>query len=305
MVKEMLPRVALALGIATLFAGGLQAQITFQAPAPTTAALAGQAPSYSDLHCAGFYTRRYVEEGLMILGTGDGGLKNEYSPHDYVYLNKGAGWITAPGGEYMVIRPVKDLNPRESFPGQHELRRQMGRLYAEVGRVRIEVLHEASAVAQILSACDTILAGDALVPFDLRAAAAYKIPRVTDRFAPSSGKPSGLIVSSKEFDQVVGEGKIVYLNVGSSQGAVPGSYLRVFRSFLSMDTDIFQQVTRSYAREMTAVRPAPRLNRAERAALPRDVLGEVLVLSAEEGSSTGIITFSREEIFLGDEVEVE
>ena len=48
-----------------------------------------------------------------------------------------------------------------------------------------------------------------------------------------------------------------------------------------------------------------RLTRAELASLPRNVLGEIMLISVEEGSSSGIITFSREEITLGDMVEIE
>jgi hypothetical protein len=48
-----------------------------------------------------------------------------------------------------------------------------------------------------------------------------------------------------------------------------------------------------------------RLTRAELASLPRSVLGEIMLISVEEDSASGIVTFSREDIVLGDMVEIE
>src|SRR3990170_6745579 len=77
----------------------------------------GLSPTESDIYCAGFFTHRPIETGLFVLGSSDGGFKNEFADRDMIYLNKGQGWITAPGGQYMLLRPVKDINPRELFPG--------------------------------------------------------------------------------------------------------------------------------------------------------------------------------------------
>jgi hypothetical protein len=149
------------------------------------------------------------------------------------------------------------------------------------------------------------VAGDIAVPFSARPAPAYKTAKITDRFAPASGKPSAVVVTAKEFDQALGEGKIVYLNIGSNRGAAVGSYLRVFRTYRDMDNDVFQQATSYYLPELTTLNAVPSMKRSERAQLPRSVLGEVMLLSVEDESATGIVTFSREEIFVGDEVEME
>ena len=262
----------------------------------------GLAPTDSDIYCAGFYTHRPIETGLFVLGSPDGGFKNEFADRDVLYLSKGQGVITAPGGEYMLIRPVQDINARESFPGQLKLLFGLGTLYAEIARIQVRILHAGSATAEVLSSCESVHTGDIAIPWQARSAPPYRSERIVDRFAPASGKTTGVIAAAKEFRQSLGEGNIVYLNIGRNQGAQVGGYLRTFRSYLSWDDDAFARNARQY---ITETGKGHRLSYEERSSLPRDVLGEVLLLSVDDDSSTGIITFAREEVSPGDEVELE
>ena len=266
---------------------------------------AQSAPTPSDLYCSGFFTRRALETGLIVQGSEDGGFKNEYTTGDYVYLNKGRDVITGPGGRYTVLRPTHDANRKEAFPGQQMMLLQLGTLYAEVAQIEVDVVHDHSATAKILSACDPVQASDILIPFNAKSAPAYRTTRRTDRFAPSSGKASGLIAAAKQFDRVGGEGKIVYLNLGSGQGLQTGSYLRIIRPYLGGGNADFGAAASEYLTEMNGESMGRKLTPAEAAALPREVLGEIMVLSVEEGSATGIITYSRTEVAVGDGVELE
>ncbi|MBI4465202.1 MAG: hypothetical protein HY647_10905 [Acidobacteria bacterium] len=288
-----------------LLPGRLASQPPQQVSGSTPAREFGRAPTDADIYCAGFFTRRPIERGLIVLGSPDVGFKNEFADRDVLYLSKGQGWITAPGGHYMLIRPLKDTNPRESFPGQRKLVSHLGTLYAEIARIQVQILHEGSATAEVLTSCDSIQTGDIAIPWQARPAPPYRSERIVDQFAPASGKTTGVIVAGKEYMQSFGEGSIVYLNLGANQGAQAGGYLRIFRSYLSLDQDVFTQAVRNYPTESMGGPLGRRLSYAERASLPRNVLGEVMVLSVEEDSSTGIITFSREEVSLGDEVELE
>ena len=286
------------------FSGALWAQ---QARPQSGAATArwGQSPTDSDIYCAGFFARQPIAPNLIVLSSEDGGFKNEYVDRDIIYLNKGNQAISAPGGQYIVVRPVKDVNPKEFFIGQRQLISQLGTLYAEIGRIQVRVVHEASATAEVLKTCEPILAGDIAIPFASRPAPPYRAERMMDRFAPASGKATATVVVAKEFQSTLGEGNIVYLNVGKNQGAQVGSYLRIFRSYAAADQDAFQQAARNYPTEFMGVPVGRKLTPAEVASLPRKVVGEIILLSVEEGSSTGMITFAREEISPGDAAELE
>jgi len=293
MGRTMIWAVAAVLGLATAFA-------------PRMAAQGNQplGPTDSDLYCAGYFTQRPMDTGMMILASEDGGSKNEYADHDIIYLSRGQG--AAPGTELMVVRPIRDLNPRESFPGQRKMMMGLGTLYAEIARIQIRVANEGSLTAEVTHACEPALAGDLVVPSTPRSAPAYRYPKLVDRFAPSSGKPVGRLVAAKELAQSLGEGNVVYVNLGSLQGAQVGTYLRVFRSPMQTIDDPLESAMREYMTTgMGDQRVGRKLTRADLASLPRNVLGEVMVISVEEGSSSGIITFSREEIAVGDMVEIE
>jgi hypothetical protein len=283
----------------------LWAGVSLLAPGSVLAQATPTVPSESDIYCAGFFTQRPVESGLTIQGSEDGGFKNEFVAGDYVYLSRGRDAITSPGAQYMVLRPAVDVNRREAFTGQHDVLAGLGTLYAQVAKVEVQVLHEKTSTAKILASCQTVLAGDILIPWSNQAAPAYKTPRITDQFAPSSGKATGMIAAAKEFDQWLGEGKIVYLNLGTSHGLQAGSYLRVVRPYLTGANGAFGHAARNYPTELTGSSMGRRLTPEEVASFPRETVGEVMVLSAEEGSATGIISYSRAEISVGDAVEVE
>jgi hypothetical protein len=268
--------------------------------------LAQTAPGDSDLYCAGFFTRR-VMNGLKVLSSEEAGLKNEFGAGDYVYLDHGREAITAPGSQYMLLRPMHDINRQEAFKGQKEIVAGLGTLYAQIARIEVAMLHDRSATARIVTSCEPALAGDIAVPLQPQTAHPYRSPKMTARFPEPSGGVAGVIAAAKDFDQQAGEGRIIYLNLGTSQGLQPGSYLRIVRSYLSTtDADLGHAASEFLAESAdTGMSDSRQLARAEQQALPREVLGEAMVLSAEDGSATAIITFSRAEVVVGDQVELE
>ncbi|MBI4459225.1 MAG: hypothetical protein HY648_04095 [Acidobacteria bacterium] len=292
--------VPLCFGLMLGFSGTLRAQ-----QAGAVAARPGQAPTDSDIYCAGFFAPQPIAPSLAVLSSEDGGFKNEYADRDLVYLNKGRQAISAPGAQYILVRPAKDLDPLEVFLGQRQFISQLGTLYAEIGRIQVRVVNEASATAEVLKTCEPILAGDIAIPFASRPAPPYRAEKMIDPFAPASGKATGIIVAAKEFDSAVGEGNIVYLNIGKNQGAQVGGYLRIFRSYAAADQGTFEQAARNYPTEFMGVSEGRKLTPAEMASLPRKVVGEIILLSVEERSSTGLVTFTREEVSPGDAVELE
>jgi len=306
----MVQKVFLAIAVVVGFTAYLAAQTAAPGQEPparslTAAELATKALTDSDLYCDGHFTHRPVESGLFVLGSEDGALKFEFSNQDIIYLSKGRKSINVPGGQYMVMRPVKDIIRYQSFPGQHALLSKLGTLYSDIARIQIQTIHENSASAKILTSCESVLEGDIVVPFVARSAPAYRSAQLTDRFAPSSGKATGIIAAIKEFQEAAGAGNIVYLNMGLKQGVQVGSYLRIFQTYRSPSQYLEQQGSRNYLTDLMGVPIGHKLTQEEIDALPRTVLGEMMILSAEDDSATAIITYSWQDIHPGDQVEIE
>jgi hypothetical protein len=122
-----------------------------------------------------------------------------------------------------------------------------------------------------------------------------------DVFAPPSGKKTAMIVTARDSMVLNGSGKIVYVNLGSDQGVRIGDYFRVFRYQGAHNETNYQIKNTSY--KMYGFGSAPVAYEWDN--LPRQVLGEGIVLRIGPNSSTVLLTNSRQEIFAGDYVEVE
>ncbi len=292
-----------------------------QAPAQVSPAELGEVSAYNSLYCSGFISDRVLQKGLFVMSGDEAGDQNEFATGDIVYLSKGTGWIVNPGGEYIVYRPTRDVIRQEAFPGQKRMLKQLGTMYKQVGRIKINIVHRESVTATVLRACESISAGDFLIPFNVKAAVPLKPAAGFDRFAPASGRTVGTIVTGKEYASLIGTGHIVYLDIGSNHGVAIGQNYRIFRPFGNSDRrsthpdDLVQSfrgqagghllTNPRYPTHVMGQRMGLRLNRFEQRRLPRGVLGELVILHVEGRSATGLVSFSRREIFAGDQVELE
>ena len=272
-------------------------------------------PTYADLYCAGFISKQllpnanYVAGGLQTPGT------TKYVSGDIVYL---AGQSYQPGAEYTIVRELRDTNEFEAYPGQHRLVAATGQPYAELGRVQILDTRNKTAVAQIEYSCDAILPGDTAIPFAEKPPITNRPPDKFDRFAPSSGRTSGRIVLAKDFDAFVGTGGKVYMNIGANQGVKVGDYFRAtrpytddlhdpvdslsFKAGMGEDTQKKPPAWKVPFYERTSYHGGPTLNPAD---LPHRAVGEIVVLSVTPTTATGMITFSLEDVHIGDDVELD
>lgn len=275
-----------------------------QAAAPATPQELAMRTGYNSLYCSGFITDRTLQEGLYVVAGEEGGMRTEFIPGDIVYLSKGAGWIVNPGGEYVVLRRTRDIVKMEAFPGQDLMLRELGTMYQEIGRLRINIVHEQAATAQVLHACNSIAVGDVAIPFNVKPAIQLKPAVGFDRFAPPSGKVGGTIVTGREYVRLLRQGEIVYLNIGSRDGVAIGQYYRAFRPFEPV-RDPLRRLEQYVPEKIMEQRFGLRLSVEDQRRLPREVLGEMVIIHVEGRSATALLTFSLREIFAGDYVELE
>ena len=263
-------------------------------------------PTYADVYCAGFVTDRQIQSGLSVLTGEEGGLKNEYSDRDIVYLSRQSGYAVSPGSEFILIRPVLDPVKAELYQGQMTLVKSRGKMYEEVGRVRVEIVHEKNVTAKVMYTCSVIVAGDVALPFTPKPTPQLKPSgEPVDRFAPPSGKTHGMIMVAKNFQSQLGAGNIVYLDVGANDGVAPGQFYRIFRTFASAVKSPSRRYLQNSPTHLGGMRESYHLTPSEKESLPRDVLGELVILWAEGRSAVGLITRSRADIVVGDEVELQ
>jgi len=271
----------------------------------TAAAIAQQhtptAPTETEMYCSGVVSDKPFPNDSYVISGENSRYKTTFSTSDYIYVNRGGAQGVKIGDEFEVFRPVRDMMASTAwFKYQTMLSRAMGTRYADVGKLRVLHVDEKTSTTQTDLGCDLVQRGDIVRPLVPRPAPQFHEMKL-DPFAAPSGKKTAMVVSAKEFGVLAGPGGIIYVNLGSAQGVRVGDYFRVFRyqgTHIETNYQVRDTAYKMYGYGSTPV--AYEWNN-----LPRQVLGEGIVLRLGSNSSTVMLTTVREEIFAGDYVEVE
>jgi hypothetical protein len=199
------------------------------------------------------------------------------------------------------MRPLANVTYISFFTWQDRLLHAMGQPWEDEGRLKIVVVHKDVSIAQVNDACGYLQRGDVVLPFEDRPAPPLKQEANFDRFAPPSGKQKAMIVAGKNFAMQAATDSIVYVNLGANQGVKIGDYFRVFRHQDNGNSLVYQTPNMGTAVEGYGSAPAHYTWKD----LPREVVGEGIVLRTFPNSSTVLITYSLKQIYEGDYCEIE
>jgi hypothetical protein len=293
----MVMRAKLA-SLSLLFLAG--AAVCSAQTAPEATPVTGKQADYSYVYCSGFLSDQKIPEDIRIISGEQANYRLEWANNDLVYINRGADKGVKVGDKFSVVRPDHD-EANEWFRGQYKLQKEMGTLYRDEAQVHVVNVQPKVSIAQVDFLCSDVRRGDIVRPFEERPQPALKETGAFDHFAPASGKPVGKIVASLHNPQVLGRGDTLYVTVGASKGVKTGDYLRLFR---------YQGVRDEYAADtpglqykMTGYGEAP--GKYEPKDLPREIIGEGLVLNVTKNAATVVLTYTSVPAYTGDLVEVE
>jgi hypothetical protein len=266
---------------------------------PQTGAEKKQA-DYSYVYCAGFVSDPKVPDDIRIISGEQSNYKIAFVDGEYVYLNRGEDKGVKVGDRFAVVRPDHD-EANEWFKGQYKLQKAMGTLYRDAGQVRVVNVGPKVSIAQVVFSCSYLLRGDIVRPFEERPSPPFKDASTFDHFAPVSGKPVGEIIASRDNPQTMGRGDTMYVNVGASKGVKVGDYMRVFR--YQGNREEFTTEQPGYQYKMDGFGASP--TKYEPKDLPREVLGEGVVLNVTRNAATVLVTYNKLPVYSGDYVEIE
>ena len=282
--------------ILSLFAQWTPAQGTPQVPTP------GQ------VNCAGIVTSESVPRETLVITGEQSNYRLTFDEGDYVYINKGSDRGAKVGDEFFVIRPVVDSIGIDWTKWQSAILRKMGTMWEDEGRVKLLVVRPDVSIGQVEHACDYLQRGDIALPYTERPAPPIKSSAGFDRFAAPNGKPLAMVIAGKKFQQQSGNNDVVYVNLGSNQGVRVGDYFRIFR-YQGTEHETAYSVPRNAFDVEGSWGPTLGMGAAPKkynwSNVPREDLGEGVVLRTGPNSSTVLITFTLREIFSGDYVEIE
>jgi hypothetical protein len=258
-------------------------------------------PDYSSVYCSGFVSDQKMPDGVRLVSGEQSTFKITFERGDYVYLNRGTDKGVRVGDRYSVVRAESDPAGVQWFKWQDKLSKAMGTHYLDLGQLRVVNVQPKTSIAIVSFSCDYMQRGDIVLSFQERPDPSFKEAGPFDQFAPVSGKPVAMMVNTKDYQQSIGKGSVVYVNLGTDKGVKVGDYYRVFRYQGSM-AELAPQ-TKDYQDRMYGFGSSP--ERYKWNDLPREVLGEGIVLNVSRFSSTILVTYSREDMYSGDYVEIE
>ena len=184
---------------------------------------------------------------------------------DLVFVDGGSATGVVPGETYLVVSPGDLItHPRTGAV--------IGRQYDYVGQVRILCGDDTHSRAIVTQSCRNISRGDRLKPMPQLPIPIARVPDVPAFCDPPSGRTNGYIVQSQGFQLIVGVGELIQINLGRDDQLQPGDFLTVYRES-----------------------PEP--------GQPRQVLGEIGILTTESHTSTARVVAMRRSMEVGDHVE--
>jgi hypothetical protein len=257
--------------------------------------------SYSAVYCSGFVSDQRVPDAARLVSGEESNVKIVFGAGDYVIINRGQDKGVRVGDRYSVVRAETDPLQVSFFKWQAKLIKAMGTHYLDAGQLRIVNVQAKTAIAEVTLSCDYMLRGDIILPFQERPQPTFKDPSTFDHFAPISGKPVAMVVEGRDYQQSAGQGTTFYVNLGTEKGVKVGDYFRIFR-YQGTLADLAPQ-TKEFQDRLYGLGSSPgRYNWND---LPREVLGEGIVINVSRHSSTVFVTYSSADIYAGDYIEIE
>jgi LysM domain len=194
-------------------------------------------------------------------------VKNDLSTGDIVYLDGGRARGLTPGQLFTAVAGGRViLHPLTDEP--------LGRYYRYLGRVRVLSVQETTAIAEIVQACDPVLVGANLKPFEPEPVPLGRSAALRPINFPVSAQEledDPLIVYAKDDILTLGEDHVVHVSIGAEQDVTPGDVFTIYRE--------------------------------NRPGLPPVVIGELAILSVHPRFSVAKIIESRYSVHLGDRLE--
>lgn len=279
-----------------------------------------------NLYCAGFIQFAPAPRYLEIVGAEQEQEQLVYGEADYLYINQGSAQGIKVGNQYTVVRPRGQFKSKLS-----KKKGSLGTYFQEIGVVTVMEVKENVSVVFVEAACETIVFGDLLRAFEERKAPALAPEAPLNRFEDPTGKQNGRIVLARDNQELLSKDNVVFIDLGEEDGVKPGDYMSVYRPLGKGRITGFREdnvaVSSSYGYESDVFKggpfstSAPRVKdtayngiygpttsipdvKKRRPAMPRKIVGELVIISVQQRTATAVITRTAQEVHTGDYVEI-
>lgn len=236
---------------------------------PATPPLPEKIPvsQFSVLQSAGFL----VEEDFGIGNIIDSPLDRvTLSKGDIVYTDIGPGRNAFIGKKFTIYRIAREV--------KHPITQEdMGFLINIVGAIEIKEFKENRSAALITKSYEEIARKDLIAEY-----MELEVPMIDPSIQIEEKNIQGYIIEAKDERKSLGKGDIVYIDVGSNKGVVPGDRFSAYKTKTETSGTFFEKVTFEY---------------------PKTIIGELKVIANRRKTATAVVTKSIQELDIGEKIE--
>lgn len=287
----------------------------------------------TQLYCAGYVRLQRLPRMPEIVGAENEQEQRMFTDGTIVYINAGSRQGITEGQNFQIIRPRGDVK------GVHRKKKgYLGTYVQEVGQLQVFKVGDNTSAAQITSSCgDMVLMGDLLTQIPDRNSPLQRSETNIERFVDPTRKQVGRLMMAKNNREMVSRNDVVYIDLGAEDNVTAGDYLTIYRPLGTGNITRFdnEELARnratgfqseryrgggfsnqgSRAKDSTAFvnsdgqyryRPiTTREVKKLRPAMPRKIVGEMVIIDVQTRTATAIITRAVTEVHTGDWVEIQ
>jgi hypothetical protein len=215
------------------------------------------------IQASGFITAKPISNWGSIIATKDAAVN--LTEGEIVYLRIEAGKEVLPGDRFSIVEWGK--------PVTHPLTKEdLGHLVLVAGELIILGGKDQVVAAKIDKSYRPVLQGDMIIP--LRSVLPQRISTRTQK------KIEGIVLLSPENAENISEKEIVFIDRGDRDGVIVGDHFSIYQKRVSSEG----------------------IPKGEEAKLPMPKVGDAVIVSVQEGTSTALVTHSSQAIYIGDTV---
>ena len=218
-----------------------------------------------------------LEQSGYIIGQEDSQARIRAATGDRVFINRGKINGVASGDRFLIFRIAQEVEHPDT--GDY-----IGHQIKIVGGVQVEEVFERTSSAIITEAYEDVSVGnrrlEGIETYD-RILPEFEVDKDI-RLKPNEQEINGWVVGTKSRKLAVVQNDVIYLDKGTQNGVEVGNVFNIYRPNREVeDPEVGDEV-----------------------ALPRYFVGEAVVLRANETTSTALITSSRREVVIGDQISI-
>jgi len=256
------------------------------------------AADHTDLMCSGYILPERWQSDAFIYAAEEEH-KAGQGPGDVLYMNQGHEDGVRAGDKYYVVHQENKV--KHPVTGKNA-----GYFVRKMAVAQVMVTQAETATVEIIDGCETVHLGFDLIPFSDLESPRRRDTDLARYGVEDNGNLSGHVLFLGPELLTVGEGHIVYLDVGQADGVKVGDYFMVYREEVTRQQPNEYGLKRWQYRHRSSI---PAFNTRKEVMekgkeIPRKMLGEVVVLAMNDNTATAKVMNTFREIYPGDQIQL-